>query len=251
MKIISIANQKGGVGKTTTALNLGAGLAALGWRVLLIDLDPQASLTMAVLHAAGERSLADVIGDTTPGKLRLAEIIRPVNSGLDLAPSDHRLSNSELGFNVRPKREAILQRVLAQVSGYDLALLDCGPRVGLLLVNALTASHAVISPTLPTWLDYRGLQLFLQSLDMIRENELNPDLQLLGVLVCQFDRRLNLHQAVLEEMKASDLPVLPMVISKSVRAAERTGEGMPLTSGDLAVQYQELATYVDRWLKKN
>jgi len=251
MKIISIANQKGGVGKTTTALNLGAGLAALGRQVLLIDLDPQASLTMAIQHEAGERSMADVMGDTTPGKLRLVEIIRPVNPGLDLAPSDHRLSNSELGFNVRPKREAILQRVMAQVGGYDLALLDCGPRVGLLLVNALTASHAVISPTLPTWLDYRGLQLFLQSLDMIRENELNPDLQLLGVLVCQFDRRLNLHQAVLEDMKAGDLPVLPMVIGKSVRAAERTGEGLPLSSGDLAAQYRELAGYVDLWLEGN
>jgi cellulose biosynthesis protein BcsQ len=109
----------------------------------------------------------------------------------------------------------------------------------------------VISPTLPTWLDLRGLQLFMQSLEMIRESELNPDLQMLGVLVCQFDRRLNLHQAVLENLRSGELPVLPMVISKSIRAAERTGEGVPLTSGDLAAQYQELAAYVDRWLKKN
>ena len=138
----------------TTALNLGAGLAAFGRQVLLIGLDPQASLTMAIVHEASERSMADVMGDTTPGKLRLVDIIKPMNSGLDLATSDHPLSNSELGFNVRPKREAILQRVLAQGSGYDLALLDCRPRVGLLLVNALTASHAVISPTPP---DLAGL----------------------------------------------------------------------------------------------
>lgn len=251
MKIISIANQKGGVGKTTTALNLGAGLAAAGRKVLLVDLDPQASLTMAVLHEPAGKGLPEVLGDTTTGKLKLVEVIRPVAPGLDLAPSDHRLSDCELGFNVRPKREAILQRVLAPLTGYDLVLLDCGPRVGLLLVNALTASQAVISPTLPTWLDLRGLRLFMQTLEMIRESDLNPDLQLLGVLVCQFDRRLNLHQAVLQELRSGELPLLPVVISKSVRAAERTGEGLPLTSGDLAAQYQELATYVDRWLKKN
>jgi chromosome partitioning protein len=251
MKIISIANQKGGVGKTTTALNLGAGLAAMGRRVLLIDLDPQASLSQALLGDSSERSIADVMGDTSPGKLRLSEIIWNISPGLYLAPSDPRLSNSELGFHIRPKREMILQRVLEQVSGYDVALLDCGPRVGLLAVNALTASHAVICPTLPTMLDLRGLQLFMQSLDSIRENDLNPDLQLLGVLVCQFDRRLNLHQAVLEDLRAGGLPVLPMVISKSVRAAERTGEGIPIPSGDLAAQYRELAEYVNHWMESN
>lgn len=246
MRIVAIANQKGGVGKTTTALNLGVALAGLGRRVLLLDLDPQSSLTQATIGDCAGRSLADVLGDTQPGRLGLAEIIRPLSPGVDLAPGDLALSNSELGLVTRYGRESILKKSLAGLTGYDLALIDCGPTLGLLVVNALTAADAVITPTLPTALDLRGLALFLGSMEALRE-QLNPALTLLGVLVCQYDNRLNLHRAALDDLRAGGLPVLPVVIGKSVKAALAAGEGKAITGGDLAQQYKTLAEYVSGW----
>ncbi len=247
MRNICIANQKGGTGKTTTALNLGAGLAALGRRVLLLDLDPQSSLTQATAGDCAGASLADVLGDTQPGRRALADIIRPISAGLDLAPGDLALSNSELGLVTRMGRETILKKALGKLAGYDVILIDCAPSLGLLVVNALTACDAVITPTLPSALDLRGLALFLGSLEAIK-SELNPGLELLGVLVCQFDNRLTLHRAALEDLRAGGLPVLPVIIGKSVQAATSAGAGEPITRGALAGQYNQLAEYVNQWL---
>jgi chromosome partitioning protein len=249
MKSIAIANQKGGVGKTTTALNLGYTLAAGGRRVLLIDMDPQASLTMATVGNCEGRSMAEVMGDAKPGRLNMTAIIRPVADQLDLAPSDIALSESEMLMAARFGREAILQKALASVaSRYDVVLIDCGPSLTLLVINGLVASQGVISPTLPARLDVRGLQLFTRSLESIKQ-ELNPGLELLGVLVCQFDKRTNASRQAVEDMRAAGLPVLPVMINKSVKVSNAAGSGQPVTRADLAAQYSELSKVVEAWLK--
>lgn len=247
MQTLTIANQKGGTGKTTTALNLGYGLAALGGRVLLLDLDPQASLTLATVGDCAGASLAEVLGDAKPGRVPIPAVIRNLAQGLDLAPGDLSLSNTELGLTVRPMRETVLRRALANLSGYDLALIDCGPSLGLLVINALVAADGVLCPTQPTALDLRGLRLFLGSLEAMRAEELTRA-ELLGVLVCQYDNRLLLHRAALEDLRGGHIPLLPVVITKSVKAQTTAGEGDPLTRGPLAEQYQQLSEYINSWL---
>jgi len=246
MRILAIANQKGGTGKTTTALNLGANLASQGRRVLLVDLDPQSSLTLATLGEC-DKTLADVLGGAQPGTVTMQAIIQSIAPGLDLAPGDLALSTSEMTMAARLGRENVLKKALASVTGYDLVILDCSPSLGLLTVNALTAANAVIAPTLPSALDLRGLRLFLSSLEAVTQ-ELNPGLQLLGVVICQYDARLNLHQAALADLEAAGLPVLA-IIGRSVAAAQSAGNGQALQGGKLANQYQDLSNEVIKWLK--
>jgi len=233
------------VGKTTTALNLGQQLAAAGQRVLLVDLDPQASLTLATLGDCSGASLAEVLGDVKPGSLALADIIRPLADRLDLAPSDIALSTTELGIAARLGREYLVKNAL-QGLPYDVALIDCGPSLGLLVINALAAADGVITPTLPTALDLRGLKLFLGTLESIRP--LNPRLQLIGILLCQFDGRLNLHKEAQAALTAGGLPVLPVIIPRTVKAAVATGAGVAV-AGDLSERYKALSEDLIQWLK--
>lgn len=249
MQTIAIANQKGGTGKTTTALNLAYSLVQMRRRVLLIDFDPQASLTQATVGDCAGKSIAEVVGDTQPGKLTIHEVKRALAPGCDLAPSDISLGICELGFATRMGREGILRKVLSPVKSYDVCLIDCPPSMGLLTINALGAANAVIAPTMASGLDLRGLRLFLRSLEFI-EKELNPSLVLLGVLVTQYDSRLRLHQAALKDMQDAKLPVFPVMISKSTRTATAAGEGKPITRGDLSAQYAELGGIVEEWLKR-
>lgn len=247
MKTIAIANQKGGVGKTTLAINLAAGLATLGRKVLLIDLDPQASLTLSTIGESSGQCIAEVIGGALPGNLLLSDIIRPLSENLDLAPGGLSLSISEIGLITRMGRENILKKALSSVNQYDVAIIDCGPSLGLLVENALNAADGVLIPTLPTPVDKRGVSIFIESLNAVR-SELNPNLIILGLVICQYDRRLKLHQQILEEFQNIQLPILA-VIGRSIEIARTVGEGKPLSSGRLLPQMQELSAKIDFWLR--
>ena len=253
MVILTVANHKGGVGKTATAHALGVVLADLGRRVLLVDCDPQASLTGAcgVLDAEG-RSVAEVIGGSLPGWVAMADVIQELEPGLWLCPSDLALAGSELGLTSRMGREAVIGRALATVrDGYDVALLDCPPSLGLLTIGALTAAEAVLIPTQAEIMALRGLRLFLQSVDQVR-TALNPRLEVLGVLVTFYDGRLTHHRQGLEAMRAGGLPVLPVQVGRSVRVAEAAALGQSVVTFERrnpqAKAYRELGGVVDAWL---
>jgi chromosome partitioning protein len=255
MRTIAIANHKGGVGKTATVHALGAGLAKLGRRVLLVDIDPQSSLTAACGASANGESLAEVLGGVEPGALALSDILLDVGNGipLHLAPADIGLAVNELGMIQRFGRESLLQNALATAArAYDVCLIDCPPSLGMLTVNALTAAGAVIIPTQPQISDLRGLNLFLETLARIRQ-ELNPSLEILGILVTFVDGRLIHHQDALNVMQEQGLPLFSMRIGRSVRVAEAAAAGESIITYDpsnkQASNYERLAKDIDQWLR--
>ncbi len=240
MLTLCIANLKGGAGKTVTALNLAYGM---GGRVLLVDVDPQASLTMALGIDPDRGNLADVIN----GKLTIDAVIQHKGT-VDIAPASLELAGCELQIVSKLGREFLLKKALSPIGdSYDLAILDCGPSLGLLVINALVAAQGVVSPVVPDALGLRGLRLFLDSLEVIKR-ELNPGLEILGVIVTQYDRRSTLHQAALDELVEGGLPVLG-VIKKSVAVARSAGQGLPMTSGELAGQYLAIIERLQSWQK--
>lgn len=250
VRVIAIANPKTGVGKTATAYALGSELAQRGKRVLLVDLDPQASLTAfcGVEDTAGS-SLAEVLGGVLPGTVAVWDVLREVMPGLYLflAPSDQALASTELGLISRLGRELALRRVLTRISdAFDVGLIDCPPNLGMLTVNALSAAHGVLVPTKPRIVDLRSLWLFLGSLEKIKQ-ELNPGLETLGILVTYYDWRLAHHREAIDVMRAARLPILPLGVGRDEHPAEGENEALASYLPNDPKAQSELAEVVLQW----
>lgn len=255
MRIIAIANHKGGVGKTTTAHTLGVVLASRDYRVLLVDSDPQSSLTLACgVQSTQSRSLAQVLGNAEEGELSLSDVVRHLSPRLDLVPADAKLAASELGLAFRLGRENVLKEALGEVNGaYDVCIIDCPPSLGLLTVNALSAAHGVLVPTQPQIVDLRGLSLFWVTLAKIRRS-LNPRLETIGIVLTLYNGWLIHHRQSLEALRHAKWPLLPTTIGRSVRVAEAsvTNQTVVTYASDnpRAQEYEALTDEVERWLKK-
>lgn len=185
MRSIAIINQKGGVGKTTTAVNLGAGLAEAGKRVCVLDLDPQshASLHLGLSLAEGDPSIYDVL----TGEIRIADIRHPINDNLSVVPAHLDLAAAEMELAGEVGREIILRDKLAEDAGeLDYLILDCPPSLGVLTLNALTAVKEVLLPLQPHFLALHGLSKLLRTIDVV-SRRLNSELRLTGVLLCMYD----------------------------------------------------------------
>jgi len=231
---IAVANQKGGVGKTTTAINLATALAAIGWRVLLVDLDPQgnASTGLGISQAQRASSSYDVlIGRASPVEVAIATRV----PRLDLLPATQDLSGAEIEMVGLSDRAHRLDKALtaAPPGRWDICLIDCPPSLGLLTVNALVAARHLLVPLQCEFFALEGLSQLLQTVERIRV-AFNSELSILGVALTMFDRRNNLSQAVSEDVRAClGAAVFETVVPRNVRLSEAPSHGLPALIYDL------------------
>ncbi|GHJ61289.1 chromosome partitioning protein [Nocardioides sp. OK12] len=253
-RVVAMCNQKGGVGKTTTTINLGASLAEYGRKVLLVDFDPQGSLSVGLGLNPHEMDLS-VYNLLMERDVTLDDVVVPSGvPGMDLLPSNIDLSAAEVQLVHEVAREQTLQRVLAPaLEQYDVVLIDCQPSLGLLTVNALTASHGVIVPLECEYFALRGVALLKTTIDKVRER-LNPGLEIDGVLGTMFDGRTLHSREVMDRLvQAWGDKVFHTVIRRTVKFSDSTVAGEPITSyassSAGAESYRQLSREVlGRWL---
>jgi chromosome partitioning protein len=249
-RVISIANQKGGVGKTTTAVNLGAALAELGYRVLVVDLDPQGNATtgLGISHRNVEGSIYDVIMNDTP----MDDCVEPTSvKNLFVCPATIDLAGAEIELVPAFSRELKLKRALQGArDDYDFTLIDCPPSLGLLTVNGLAASDDVIVPIQCEYYALEGLGQLLRNVALVKSN-LNPDLDVRGIVLTMYDARTRLAVQVEREVREHfGDKVYRTVVPRTVRISEAPSFGEPIIVFDAtsrgAVAYRELAKEVSR-----
>jgi chromosome partitioning protein len=227
MKIYCVANQKGGVGKTTTTVNLAAGLAQAGRRVLLVDLDPQGNATMG--SGIDKRALDPSVYDVLLESSSVAEARRPSpKGGYQVLGANRELAGAEVELVELERRERRLKAALATVrDDYDFVLIDCPPSLSLLTLNGLCAAHGVIVPMQCEYFALEGLSDLVNTIKQVHAN-LNPELQIIGLLRVMFDPRITLQQQVSEQLKAHfGAKVFNTVIPRNVRLAEAPSYGQP------------------------
>ena len=242
-KTIAITNQKGGVGKTTTAINLTACLAEIGKKILLIDLDPQGNSTSGLGARAGSVTVYESLMGSSPLS---AVIVKTVVPNLSLAPSDIRLAGAELELKDLPEREFRLKHVLQTVEGnYDYIFIDCPPSLGLLTLNALAAAQRVLIPIQCEYYALEGVTSLMNTVNRVKHS-FNPGLDIEGVLLTMLDGRTNLGLQVVDQVKKHFRgKVYSTAIPRNVRLGEAPSHGVPIHQYDSrslgAESYRQLA----------